>query len=147
MNKPTTKTKKLTKCEDCKKPLPVHLAECGLTDHICSCTASYKVVNGKFVRVGNERNPVAEFDKMHTDEKKKGVKEQKPLEQLTPPVKHVLQFFAYQHLPPNLQEVSQQFARLATVVARGPQNPETTVALRKLLEAKDCAVRALLVKE
>ena len=28
-----------------------------------------------------------------------------------------------------------------------PSNPERTVALRKLLEAKDCAVRALLFKE
>lgn len=137
-----TKTKPLTKCENCKKPLPVHLAECGLTDHICSCTASYKVVKGKFVRDGNQRNPVAEYDKEQA-----GKKEPKPLEQLTPPVKHVLQFFAWSHLPPHLQEVSRKFADLAEAVARGPQNPETTVALRKLLEAKDCAVRAYVVKE
>jgi hypothetical protein len=32
------------------------------------------------------------------------------------------------------------------LVATVPRNPERTVALRKLLEAKDCAVRALIYK-
>jgi hypothetical protein len=32
------------------------------------------------------------------------------------------------------------------IVAHLPRNPERTVALRKLLEAKDCAVRAALWK-
>lgn len=60
----------------------------------------------------------------------------------------MLQFFAYQHLPPHLQEVSMPFWALAsTIVETLPSNPERTVALRKLLEAKDCAVRALLYKE
>lgn len=69
-----TKTKPLTRCEDCKKPLPVHLAEIGLTDHICACTAFYKVVKGKFVRDGNQRNPVAEYDKEQAAKKKAGKK-------------------------------------------------------------------------
>ena len=57
------------------------------------------------------------------------------------------QFFAYAHLPANLQAVSEPFCRLATLVCDTlPSNPERTVALRKLLEAKDCAVRALLFK-
>lgn len=57
----------------------------------------------------------------------------------------MLQFFEYGHLPKNLQEVSVHFNRLANeIVDKLPQNPERTVALRKLLEAKDCAVRALL---
>lgn len=64
-----------------------------------------------------------------------------------PTTKHVLQFFTYEHLKSPLREVSQKFAELAQEVAEGPQNPETTVALRKLLEAKDCAVRAYVVKE
>ena len=34
----------------------------------------------------------------------------------------------------------------ALIVAKFPRNPERTVALRKLLEAKDCAVRARLFK-
>lgn len=60
----------------------------------------------------------------------------------------MLQFFRYAHLPPELQEASQPFCDLAAlVVARFPQNPERTVCLRKLLEAKDCAVRSLLDQE
>ncbi|WP_460990859.1 hypothetical protein, partial [Staphylococcus aureus] len=58
----------------------------------------------------------------------------------------VLQFFAYDHLPQHLQEVSKPFCELAEKVADGPQNAESTVALRKLLEAKDAAVRAVLFK-
>lgn len=62
-----------------------------------------------------------------------------------PSVAHLLRFFAYQHLPVHLQEVSKPFCELAyDMAARLPGNPETTVALRKLLEAKDCAVRAVL---
>lgn len=60
---------------------------------------------------------------------------------------YLLQFFAYQHLPANLQAVSKPFCELAHQIATTlPNNPETTTALRKLLEAKDCAVRAVLFK-
>ncbi len=60
---------------------------------------------------------------------------------------YLLQFFAYEHLPERLQAVSKPFGELAgQIVANLPSNPERTVALRKLLEAKDCAVRALLFK-
>lgn len=60
----------------------------------------------------------------------------------------MLQFFVYEHLPPHLQAVSKPFGDLARqIVAALPSNAERTVALRKLLEAKDCAVRALLYKE
>jgi hypothetical protein len=60
---------------------------------------------------------------------------------------HVLQFFAYAHLPPHLQEVSKPFADLAKdIVHRLPRNAERTKALDRLLEAKDAAVRALLAK-
>lgn len=56
-----------------------------------------------------------------------------------------MQFFAYSHLPENLQEVSKPFSELADgLVAKLPRNPERTVALRKLLESKDAAVRARL---
>jgi len=55
----------------------------------------------------------------------------------------LIQFFGYTHLPPDLQEVSEHFHALAmTIVRLLPRNAERTVALRKLLEAKDCAVRA-----
>ena len=59
---------------------------------------------------------------------------------------HIEQFFAFEHLPPHLQEVSKPFAELAAVVLTLPRNPERTVSLRKLLEAKDAAVRAKLAK-
>lgn len=59
----------------------------------------------------------------------------------------LLQFFEYSHLPTHLQDISQPFGRLAQhIVDSLPRNPERTVALRKLLEAKDCAVRAYLFK-
>lgn len=75
------------------------------------------------------------------------------------PVEPLLQFFAYAHLPAHLQLVSKPFCDLAHAIVKGdnvpesgtvtigsplPRNPERTVALRKLLEAKDCAVRAVL---
>jgi hypothetical protein len=57
----------------------------------------------------------------------------------------LLRYFEYKHLPLPLQEVSAPFCDLAYDVARRlPDSPETTVCLRKLLEAKDCAVRAAL---
>lgn len=59
----------------------------------------------------------------------------------------LLQFFEYAHLKPEAQHVSKPFGELAqAIVATLPRNPERTVALRKLLEAKDCAVRALIWK-
>ena len=57
----------------------------------------------------------------------------------------VLRFFDYEHLPEHLQQVSRPFHRLAhEVVATLPDRNEAEVALRKLLEAKDAAVRAAL---
>ena len=59
----------------------------------------------------------------------------------------IMQFFAYAHLPEKLQAVSQPFGVLAEgIVATLPRNAERTVALRKLLESKDAAVRASLAK-
>jgi hypothetical protein len=60
----------------------------------------------------------------------------------------IMQFFAWAHLPAHLQEVSRPFGeQAATIVATLPRNPERTVALRKLLESKDAAVRAKLYKQ
>lgn len=59
----------------------------------------------------------------------------------------LMQFFAFAHLPQHLQDVSRPFCELAAQInGTLPDNPEKTVALRKLLEAKDCAVRAILFK-
>ena len=55
----------------------------------------------------------------------------------------LLQFFEYNHLRPDLQEISRPFQELAEWIAGTlPRNAERTVALRKLLEAKDSAVRS-----
>jgi hypothetical protein len=60
----------------------------------------------------------------------------------------MMQFFAYEHLPPHLQEASRPFGELAKLVVETlPQNPERTVALRHLLDAKDAAVRTLIYKD
>jgi len=64
------------------------------------------------------------------------------------PDEHITQFFAYKHLPENLQEVSKPVGELAEqMVQMLPQNPELAAGLRKLLEAKDCFVRARVAKE
>ena len=82
---------------------------------------------------------------------------------------HIMQFFAYAHLPVHLQAISKPFCDLASMIASAgspapdgvliegvgvvpagfplPRNPECTVALRKLLESKDAAVRTYLAKE
>ncbi len=55
----------------------------------------------------------------------------------------ILRYFHYSHLPPVLQAASKPFCDLARhIVETLPRNAERTVALRKLLEAKDAAVRA-----
>lgn len=66
---------------------------------------------------------------------------------MSDPVDHVMQFFAYEHLPPKLQEVSKPFCDLAAhIVATVPRNPERTKSLNDLLTSKDAAVRATLAK-
>lgn len=64
---------------------------------------------------------------------------------------HILQFFKYEHLPARLQVVSAPFCELARALVDEehglPRNPERTVALRKLLEAKDAAVRAEVAED
>lgn len=59
------------------------------------------------------------------------------------PTEMMLRHFTHAHLPAALQKVSRPFGELAEMIATsGTAGPETTTALRKLLEAKDCAVRA-----
>jgi hypothetical protein len=57
----------------------------------------------------------------------------------------LLKWFSWSHLPPHLQATSKQFADVAEWLNDNvPSGPERTVALRKLLEAKDAAVRATI---
>ena len=56
-----------------------------------------------------------------------------------------LRFFKYKHLPDKLQVTSAYFAVVAEEVVNNlPPSEERAMCLRKLLEAKDCAVRAAL---
>lgn len=65
-----------------------------------------------------------------------------------PPVLPILVFFEYAHLPEHLQAVSRPFHDLAHAAAAwNTAHPaELAAGLRKLLEAKDCLVRASLPK-
>lgn len=57
----------------------------------------------------------------------------------------IMKYFAFEHLPPHLQEVSRPIGELAKAMDETlPDGDEKTQGLRKLLEAKDCFVRAKL---
>ncbi len=57
----------------------------------------------------------------------------------------ILKYFKYDHLPLTLQEVSRPFHDLAHAMDKNlPSGPELSAGLRKLLESKDCAVRAAI---
>lgn len=56
-----------------------------------------------------------------------------------------IKYFAFAHLPAKLQEVSKPIGELAQVLEESlPDGPEKSAGMRKLLEAKDCFVRAAL---
>lgn len=60
----------------------------------------------------------------------------------------LLQFFAFGHLPEQLRDVSKPYSEMAhSLVSMLPRNPERTVALRKLLESRDSALRAMLFRD
>lgn len=61
-----------------------------------------------------------------------------------PAVVDVLRFFEYGHLPPVLQEFSRPISEMAHQMAATLEGPQLTLGLHKLLEAKDCFVRAAL---
>lgn len=64
------------------------------------------------------------------------------------PSQRLLRFFDYAHLPENLQVISKPIHDLAHEMdEKIPDSAEKTVGLRKLLEAKDCLVRAIIESE
>ena len=66
---------------------------------------------------------------------------------LSTPDPQIMRFFAWEHLPAPLQAVSKPIGELArTMVDTLPPSAELSAGLRKLLEAKDCLVRAALEK-
>jgi len=74
--------------------------------------------------------------------------DEKDKDETAPPLRHpainqALKWFECDHLKPELKMVAGAFKQLAYDLANyAPQSMETTHALRKLIEAKDCAVRA-----
>ena len=57
----------------------------------------------------------------------------------------IMKFFVWEHLPEHLQEVSKPFGKLAKAMDSSlPDGEEKAAGMRKLLEAKDCFVRAKL---
>lgn len=68
-----------------------------------------------------------------------------PKEDNAPPTTAILKYFAYEHLPAHLRQVSAPAGELARAMdSLLPNCAEKTAGLRKLLEAKDCFVRAAL---
>lgn len=68
------------------------------------------------------------------------------MSELHPAVEALLKHFRYQHLPEHLQRISRPLCDVAHHMAEneGLSGAEMTVGLRKLLEAKDCFVRAAI---
>jgi hypothetical protein len=59
-----------------------------------------------------------------------------------------IKWFSYEHLPEKLQEVSKPVGDLAKLMEELlPDGPEKSAGMRKLLEAKDCFVRAELERK
>jgi len=57
----------------------------------------------------------------------------------------IMKYFSYSHLPEKLQTISRPIGELAERLdSELPDGPEKSAGLRKLLEAKDCFVRANL---
>jgi len=55
----------------------------------------------------------------------------------------IIKYFEYEHLPETLQKISKPIGELAKEMDRLlPDGAEKSAGLRKLLEAKDCLVRA-----
>lgn len=67
-------------------------------------------------------------------------------DKVTPPKFPILAFFKHDHLPQKLSEIARPYAQLAVRLAGTDtiHPAEVAAGLRKLLEAKDCAVRAAL---
>lgn len=61
----------------------------------------------------------------------------------------IMQFFAYDSLPANLQETAKLFANLAEIIDRagGDRNLDKQIALTKLVEAKEAALKMELAQE
>jgi hypothetical protein len=66
--------------------------------------------------------------------------------QIHPAAREILQYFEFRHLKDEQRLISEPFHNIAHEMANTLEGPELTAGLRKLLEAKDCFVRASLPK-
>lgn len=67
------------------------------------------------------------------------------MRQDNPKPPHILEYFKYDHLPPDLWPASKRCCELAqSMQDLLPEGPEKSAGLRKLLEAKDCFVRSYM---
>lgn len=109
----------------------------GIRVRLCQeCEGSGEIPDVSRSEIDELRRHVAELDRIRSEDLKS---KEPPMED------RMLKWFAWEHLPPHLAEVSSLFAELALAVCNKTEpGPERTVALRKLLEAKDAAVRAKL---
>lgn len=63
-----------------------------------------------------------------------------------PATQHLLDLFAYEHLPETLQAISKPLHDVAYQMADSlADGPELSTGLRKLVEAKDCLVRQAVI--
>jgi hypothetical protein len=64
---------------------------------------------------------------------------------MSEPPARMMRLFKYDHLPRPLQRISAPFGMVAAWIARSfPDTEQTRLAMQKLVEAKDCAVRGCL---
>ncbi len=86
-------------------------------------------------KIARHQKFIAEIQAEYAEKKRKQVATEIP----------ILRYFAFAHLPEKLLQVSKPFGELAIAMAGAlPPGPELSAGLRKLLEAKDCMVRASL---
>ncbi len=64
-----------------------------------------------------------------------------------PAIEKKLEYFSYKHLPPHLGKISKYFHDTAHEIANLIEGPQANIALQKLIEAKDAAVRAAIKPE
>lgn len=103
-------------------------------------------VGGYYVRYedGYESySPAAAFEKAYREIEAYPAPSDFTVEELN--TDDVLKYFHYNHLPPHMQEISKRFCALAKfIVQECPRSPQRTIALNKLLESKDAAVRTVV---
>lgn len=130
-------------CFLCKNPMTVegHDPCLGTLPNVMNACCGHGIEGDAYVQFWDDSR-IDGKEAVAFQEKNKSVKQKWSREMKKDPI---LRFFEYKHLPQHLQVISKPFGDLAHQMANDlPESPEVAVCLRKLLEAKDCAVRANL---